>query len=425
MNLGAADALLRLGRRPAIAAGLGLGLLIYFVAHVTRFHLSVIWPLAPSGDASILFDSSRLILERGDYPARLALGNMNSVFPYPPSAVLLLGGLAAAGPAAFMAAWLVLMATGLWVMLRAGFAGERPDIVSAWLLLAALALVVADGPVAWDLRNANSNLVALGLVVAAYALAARRPAIAGVLIGLSISLKLYSGLLLLWLLANGPRPALYAGALTCIFLWLLLPAAVFGAAGALHLYLGWIEQLRIIADPWVYSMLAAGQGGPPIVTLRRAVMWLLGTDPGAAQTRALVLAMWVLWLAALLAYAWRARKTGAAIIPSRAALADWTVLLLAPLPFSPWLEPYHALPILIGALLLLTILLDQCVSRRDRWIAFAGVLALGLIRLVEAPFAIRGIGLLAAFLILVGALAALRPRLAPAPLAGSLLRSEQ
>ena len=87
--------------------------------------------------------------------------------------------------------------------------------------------MVADGPVAWDLRNANSNLVALGLVVAAYALAARRPAIAGVLIGLSISLKLYSGLLLLWLLANGPRPALYAGALTCIFLWLLLPAAVF------------------------------------------------------------------------------------------------------------------------------------------------------------------------------------------------------
>jgi hypothetical protein len=39
----------------------------------------------------------------------------------------------------------------------------------------------------------------------------------------------------------------------------------------------------------------------------------------------------------LIWYAARALRTFAVAAPSRAALADWTVLLVAPLPFSPWL----------------------------------------------------------------------------------------
>jgi hypothetical protein len=40
-------------------------------------------------------------------------------------------------------------------------------------------------------------------------------------------------------------------------------------------------------------------------------------------------------------------------------LADWLVLLLFPLPFSPWLEPYHAVPMLTAAVLLVAVAMDQ------------------------------------------------------------------
>ena len=67
------------------------------------------------------------------------------------------------------------MGAGLLTTLRASFASEREEIRAAWLLIGAIALFVADSPVSWDLRNANSNLVMLGLVLAGYALIGRHP----------------------------------------------------------------------------------------------------------------------------------------------------------------------------------------------------------------------------------------------------------
>jgi Glycosyltransferase family 87 len=425
MSLTVERAWLRFERRPWVAAAFAAGLFIYFITHMTRFQLARVWPLIPVGDAAILYDASQAILNSGDYPARLAIGNVNSVFPYPPSAVLLLGPLGAAGPVAFMAIWLLFMALGFWVVLRTSLAGERRDIETAWPVIAAFALLVAGGPVEWDLRNANSNLVALGLVMSGYALAARRPTVGGVLIGMSVSLKLYSGLLLPWLLFRGPRPAFYSAALTCLGLWLVLPISIFGVTGTIHLYSGWIEQLRIIGDPWIYSSLALGQTAAPIVTLRRAAMTILGAEPEASSTRVLVLALWAVWLAALLIYAVRARKPEAVAVPSRATLADWTVLLLAPLPFSPWLEPYHAVPLVVGASLLLAILIDDRLATRQGATALAAVLGLGIIRLAPIPFTMRGLALLASFMVLIGTLAIVRRKLAPEPLVGSELSSKQ
>ena len=81
---------------------LAVGLFVYFTYHVTRFHLAQMWPVMPTGDASILFDSAREVFARADYPARMLADNMTSVFPYPPSAVLLFRGLGIGGPQTFM-----------------------------------------------------------------------------------------------------------------------------------------------------------------------------------------------------------------------------------------------------------------------------------------------------------------------------------
>jgi Glycosyltransferase family 87 len=272
--------------------------------------------------------------------------------------------------------------------------------------------VFVDSPVSWDLRNANSNLVYLGVTLGAYGMLRRRPWLAGALVGLSISLKLYSGLLLVWLLVHGPRRALYAAAITIVLLWLLLPMALFGVDGTIRMYNGWHEQLKIISDPSIYSVLAAQGHGPPLVTLRRAAITLSGAGADAATTRSLLILLWAIWLAALLWYAGRAvigcERVAA---PSRAALADWTILMLAPLPFSPWLEPYHAVPLVPATILCLAMALDERLASRDRSIPLIALSVLLAIHLVGVPFQIRGLGLLAQFLVPVIAFGLLRPRL--------------
>src|ERR1700688_1266561 len=93
---------LAIARHQSVVIAFGVALLVYFLYHVTRFHPSTLWPLRPIGDASIMFDRSQDILAQSDYPARLDRGNLNLLFPYPPSAVLLFGALGIAGPALFM-----------------------------------------------------------------------------------------------------------------------------------------------------------------------------------------------------------------------------------------------------------------------------------------------------------------------------------
>jgi hypothetical protein len=402
---------LRLGAQPAVVTVLAIALAGYFAYHATRFRLAGVWPLAPIGDASILFEEGRRIFALGDYPGRLERWRTSGVFPYPPSAVLMFRWLGAAGPGLFMGAWFAAMAAGLVTTLRASLAAERPDTRAAWLLIGAVALIVADGPVSWDLRNANSNLVCLGAILGAYALMARHPALAGALLGFSIALKPYSGLLLLWLLLCGPRRGLLAGAGTLLLLAAACPVLAWGPGGAVRLYVGWLEQLKIIADPQVHAAVAAAASGPPVVSLGEAAMALTGEDLLGPATRAVVGAMWTMWIAAIVWYSRRAARSYPVAIPSRAALADWTVMLLAPLPFSPWLEPYHAVPMVPGAILFVLVALDNGVSASDRRITAAALLALGLTRMADLPFAARGIVLLMQFLVVTVGLGLLRPRL--------------
>src|SRR5579883_2093609 len=213
-----------LARMPAVRAALAAGLVVYFLYHATRFEPARLAMLTPNVDTSILYSRAREILRSAAYPARLSRGNFNQVFPYPPSAVLIFGALASGGERIFTAVWTLLMAAALLIALGSAVAGERGEIRAAWLALGALSLLFCDSPVAWDLRSGNSNLVYLGIVMASFALMRRRPQIAGALLGVSFSLKLYSGLLLLWLLLNGPKRALYAAMAVSAALWLVLPA---------------------------------------------------------------------------------------------------------------------------------------------------------------------------------------------------------
>jgi hypothetical protein len=400
-----ADALLRIGRDRRVQALIGVALLFFLLYHLTRFRFAQMWPIAPVGDAWILFHASRQVFESGVYPA--------ATFPYSPSAVILFQGLGSAGPVAFMLLWYAAMAAGLVISVRAALTQERQAIRGAWPLIGAIAVVLASSPIGWDLRNANSNLVYLGLVMAGYGLAGRMPATAGALVGLSVSLKLYSGLLLGWLVVNGPRRMLYAGAAIMLLLWVLLPIALFGIDGTVQLYSGWRAQVAQLGNLDYHTALDANRvTGPPIVTLHKALVNLTGEGFHSATTQGWLWALRIGWVAVCLWYAWRCRHCLLAAIPSRAALADWTALLIAPLPVSPWLEPYHAIPLLVGATLCTAVALDKDMTRRDRGVALAALAALTVSLAVRVPFPVRGLEMLAQFFVLMVALGLLRPRLA-------------
>ncbi len=409
------SAIFRVVRHRTIRFALAAGIAIYFADRLTGFKPARIWLLEPSVDTLIIFTRGREVFASGVYPEELSAGNFNAAFPYPPPAVVLFNAMGILGMRVFMAIWIILMTGGLLVTFRASVSGDNDDTQSAWLTLGAAALMFCDSSVSWDLRFGNSNLVYLGLTFAAYSLLCRRPWFAGALLGLSISLKLFSGLLLLWLLLNGPKAALYAAAIAIVALWLLLPVALFGVGRTISLYASWREQLRIISGLGVYSFLAAQRNGPPLVTLRRAIIVLSGAHPDAAITRWLLSVLWVIWLAALVWYAGRAWSGRHVAAPSRAALADWTVLMLAPLPFSPWLEPYHGVPVVPGTILCLVVALDKRASDPDRIIVAAALSALLAMHAVRIPVPIRGLQLLVQFLVLIIAFGLVRPRLTTDP----------
>jgi hypothetical protein len=395
---------IELGRSRSVAIVAGCSLAFYVAYHLARLRLSVVWPPALRGDASIMFEQARSIFEHAAYPS-------GAVFPYSPSAVLIFRGLSVGGPSIFMALWYLLMVIGLVLTIRASLVQEHSNVRAAWPLLGGLAILMADSPISWDLRNANSNLIHVGLVMAGYGLLSAIPALAGALVGLSISLKPYSGLLLLWLAINGPRRAFFASVISVIILWFALPAVLFGQEGVPRVYWDWWQQLRTISDSTLHASLARSDSGPPLVTLQRAVVNSTGEEFGSAVTLVILSALWSIWVAALLWYAWRCRNVLPVQAPSRAGLADWIVLLLAPLPFSPWLEPYHAIPLFVGAVLCVTLLFDETLSGRDRLAALTATATLLLFIVLKVPFAVRGFGLGAQFLVFVFVLAYLRPRL--------------
>jgi hypothetical protein len=87
--------------------------------------------------------------------------------------------------------------------------------------------------------------------------------------------------------------------------------------------------------------------------------------------------------------------------------------MLAPLPFSPWLEPYHAVPLLPGAILCTVVAFDPLTGAFDRRVAFGTIALLIFVWMFNkiCPWSLRGIVLLTTFEVLVLGLGLLRQRL--------------
>jgi hypothetical protein len=389
----------RAGTTAAILIAIG-----YFLYNACKFHIASLAQL--SGDASIIFRSSLTIAGAGRYPAQSVLGNFTDIFPYPPPAVLIFAALAKLGPTIFMTVIEVLTLVALFAVVRLCVVYEDRAVARLWPLLLLPVILLTYNPIEYDLFGRNVNLVILALTLSSFALLRRAPIASGVVLALAISLKLYSGLLLIWLILFNRKAAI-----SCIValaaLWIVAPLLHSGGAGAVQIYRDWLDQLTIANGSWVYALAGTGHG-PPLITLRLAVSRLLAADPFGPDVRHLLLLLQAAWLAVLAVYGYRAWRRPRRKEDWRATLADWFVLLVAPLPFSPWFEPYHAVALIPGFILCMLFAVDRNQNLRTRSIMVLACIVSAVVKELPIGFEMRGLVFTAQFMFVILALSTVR-----------------
>ena len=395
------------GRESWQRAGAAAAILIaigYFLYNACKFRIASLVQLG--GDASIIFGSSLKIAGTGRYPAQSALGNFTDIFPYPPPAVLMFAGLAKLGPTIFMTVIEILTFVALFAVVRLCVVYEDRAVARLWPLLLLPVILLTYNPIEYDLFGRNVNLTILALTLSSFALLRRAPIASGVVLALAISLKLYSGLLLIWLILFNRKAAISCIAALAA-LWIVAPVLNWGGAGAVQIYRDWFDQLAIANGSWVYALAGTGRG-PPLITLRLAAARLLAADPFGSDVRNLLLLLQAVWVAVLAVYSYRAWRRPPCKQRWRATLADWFVLLVAPLPFSPWFEPYHAVAVIPGFVLCMLFAADRTQNLRARSIMVLACIASAVVKELPIAFEMRGLVFMTQFMFVILALSTVR-----------------
>jgi Glycosyltransferase family 87 len=332
------------------------------------------WPDAVV-DYRLLYEYSRQIVEQQTYPEKHAYPPPAILFHYataqlsfPVSAGLYL----AVTIAAAFACW--------WILLRMLRLNGRPGS----FVLVLVALTASSSSFSWDLKSQNCNVIfLLAVLVGANFLASGRALGAGFWLAFSFSLKLFSVLLIPYLLWRGDRRALLWTMAFMAMLWVVLPACVFGWTGAIEVYGSWLEQMNAVSTSHVDA------SHPVLISLLNSADWLSGHDVQA--TSLIVNSFRIVWLvvclAGLIASRLRIDVPGDAF----GLLADISVLILAPIAVSPYLEPYHTVPFAIPALLLLHAATDIRQHTGLRLLAVLLFASIVVLSALPAPWEIRGL----------------------------------
>lgn len=297
-------------------------------------------------DAPYVHPPSSLVLPDLPRGSRARVAHPDISAAYPPTAQLLLNGLArvedaVGGAGAFQwAAWAVAAALVAWLRRRG---------VEAWPLLAV-------HPLWWleSAQGAHLDAFAGAALAAAVVWVPSRPWMAGALLGVSVGIKPWGILLFPWLLACQPRALLAAVATVAAF---TVPYA--SAGGALLRGLGAYAQhwefngaawrgFRLLLDAVLpdpervgFTHVWLGSGGAGLARGARWV-WQLGAPAadGAVLVDARMLARGLSVVAVLATAAWALRRFHHH--PARHA----TLVLCAALLCAPTVHPWYALMVL-------------------------------------------------------------------------------
>jgi hypothetical protein len=386
-----------------------LPVLIILVAWVSWGHFGFrppsVKPLRME-DYSLNVEAARRVCDEGRYPPN---------FVYPPATVLFWHAFDSLGSPAGFLLWLVVLPASLigclWLAARLarGTAGPGDGIVMA------VAFAAVNHYLLWDLRTINVNSFYLLLVLlGAWCWRRKQPSLAGILFGASVAVKIYSVLLLLYVIFRRQWRIALAMAATIAVCFVVLPICCFGWHDALVLDRDWLQAIGATNRPefllnfygynvslsWIALVLmnpAASQGKLNFV------------DWSPERIALLVKAACLVWgvlVAGYFASTWR-RETEENRQPL-ALLLDLSLLLLCPLPASPFLQPHHPVPLLVPAVCLVWAALDAGFPTRVRLMA-GGTVGLGFCLTRLGPgYPLRGVGVMLTLLAYLGGIWMLR-----------------
>jgi hypothetical protein len=345
-----------------------------------------------------------LIFQKLEYPSLVPQGwhehlsSWHVNYSYLPSAVALMLPLYAFPRPAAFGIWLCLQGISFFAVLLLSMRLAGLALwPSRWLIVAS-AVLLAENPISWDLRNHNVNLIYLGLVLAG--IANRSSSIGGALLALSFNLKLYSACFFAGLAWWRDYRRLVS-MLICSLLIALVPILLVGTSGFLTLMKEWAGQVA-------FTMTDAGDAMAPM-SLRKGLAAMLGADVTSSIVywlwRALQ-AMWILIVLSYFIFLPRRRHDDTGQDPQR--FADTCVLLLAPLPLSTWFVPYHAIIMLPAFVLLLTVALDASWPISVRAAAIAAPAGYELLHIFVRSWELRAGLFYCTFVLIVAALVVVR-----------------
>ena len=304
--------------------------------------------------------------------------------------------------------WIVLQAVAFVVVLWIGLELTGANKFRGRLLIALGAVLLTDNQIGWDFRTHNNNIIYLALVMSA--LMTRVTWLSGLLLGISCNLKIYSGALFFVFIWRREYRLSAAIMIAAGIISLALPIAVFGFPGYVRLLHGWAGQALFYDPP-------AGQPAvlPADLWLNAAAMFV-GDDPTSG---AVLMVKWsgqAVWALVVSGYFIVATVANRSALEPQARLADVCVGLLAPLPFSVWFTPYHAIVLLPAYMLLLTVAVSKTWDITTRATALAVLIGCQILQYaIRAE--LRGAIYLVSFCLVVLALGVVRSKFRTVPLA--------
>ena len=298
-------------------------------------------------------------------------------------------------------AWLLVLPASmlgcLWLSKSlAGGTGDRHGDLAM-----ALAFAAVEYYLLWDLKVANINSFYLVLILlGVWCWQEDRPVWAGILLGASVALKLYSIAFLPYLFfRKAPRIG---------FSMLISIAVLF--VGVPVLYLGWHDTL-LLTRQWIDVVRSTSSPGYVYPAYKVSLSWialvLLNPDASGGRLNLLNCSLesitWVVRIIclgwALLVLGYFAHTSVLGLSPTvkhkRLALAlDSSVILLCLLPASSTLQPHHLVVLLLPAIVLTLVLFDKDFPARARAVAGLTVGMGACLTEFSPHYPLRGVGVL-------------------------------
>jgi hypothetical protein len=301
------------------------------------------WQRRDLNDYTLNHRHSVAVAETRDYPFG---------FTYPPPSALFRVALGKLGFELGGGLWIA--ATGISILLSVVFTLQ---LLGLWRtpgagLLAFGCLFALKYPLEFETKYLNCNAMFLALVLGSVRLLERRPILAGMLLSLSVALKLYSAVFIPWLLFTRRFRAAVSATFFCGLWFVAVPVGFWGWDGAVQSTVSWLQRA---AETSAADFPIRFADNAYLVSLHRTLLTVaerFGLPEPASVAVIAARIIQTFWLAFLMtALLWKSRVSAS----SQGLLVDTSLLLLLPLPLSGQLQPHHAVVLIPASMILLSV----------------------------------------------------------------------